>query len=379
MSGHEKNRSDILVIGGGVIGLTTAYFLARQGVSVSLIDRQQTGREASWAGAGMLPPGNLSGATTAEARLRSYSFNAWQKLSAELHRQTKIDNGYVRCGAIEVPPLNGDFASQIAEWKAEGIVVEDFNRQQLERHLPDLHEDFQAGVFLPDFGQARNPRHVKALASACRMLGVEIIEHATQVRLEKTKTGGVTASLPDRQFLADRVCVCAGAWSSQVLEGVGVVLPVRPVHGQIVQLKVSQLPFTCVVEQGRRYVVPRADGLILIGSTEEHTGFEKRNTSEGVSGLLKFAESLVPELGKAEVVRCWSGLRPGSPDELPFLGRVDSFTNLFVAAGHFRSGLQMSAGTGRIMADVLTGKLPEIDLDGLTFERQQKMKTTPIG
>ena len=160
-----------------------------------------------------------------------------------------------------------------------------------------------------------------------------------------------------------------------MLEPLGGTLPVKPVRGQMAQLQVSQLPFTCVIEQGRRYVVPRADGLILVGSTEEDVGFEKRNTTEGVASLLKFAESVVPELGRAEMVRCWAGLRPGSPDELPFLGAVPEFSNLFVGAGHFRSGLQMSPATGAILSDLLLDRTPAIDMTGLTWDRISAITT----
>ncbi len=367
---------DILIIGGGVIGLTTAYNLAGQGVSVTVVDRQRVGREASWAGAGMLPPGNLQKAATPEARLRSYSHQLWESLSTELTQRTGIDNGYRRCGSIEISGAEktDDFAGQVSDWQSEGIVVEQMSRTELERHVPGLADDFSTGVFLPEFGQARNPRHVKALAAACRQLGVEIIEDAEQLTLtQHNKT--VEAATPARQFSADRICVCAGSWTGNVLEPLGVTLPVKPVRGQMAQLQVSQLPFTCVIEQGRRYVVPRADGLILVGSTEEDVGFEKRNTTEGVASLLKFAESVVPELGRAEMVRCWAGLRPGSPDELPFLGAVPEFSNLFVGAGHFRSGLQMSPATGAILSDLLLDRTPAIDMTGLTWDRISAITT----
>jgi len=124
-----------------------------------------------------------------------------------------------------------------------------------------------------------------------------------------------------------------------------------------------------MLESGRRYLVPRTDGLILVGSTEEHTGFEKGNTAAGVAELIEFACELVPELRHQELVRCWSGLRPGSADDLPLLGHVPGYRNLFVAAGHFRSGLQMSPGTARIMSAVMRQEPPPISLAGLEVSR----------
>jgi len=366
-----NSQNDFLIIGGGAIGLSTAYYLAGRGVSVTLVDRHQVGREASWAGAGMLPPGNSANAQSPEARLRSYSHAIWDQLATDLRERTGIDTGYRRCGSIEVCEVaeRESFQNQVSEWKSEGVRVESLDRNALERDVPGLHEKFEHGVYLPDFGQVRNPRYLKALLAACQDLGVEVIENAEQLRLSASKSAHITASTQSRTFQVDRICVAAGAWTAGILDSIDVRMPVKPVRGQMVQLKASKLPFTRVIEQGRRYLVPRADGLILVGSTEEHVGFEKCNTSEGVSGLLKFAESIVPELSRAEMMRGWAGLRPGSPDELPFLGRVPGFDNLFVAAGHFRSGLQMSPGTGTVMADLLLDREPDIKLSGLTFDR----------
>ena len=139
----------------------------------------------------------------------------------------------------------------------------------------------------------------------------------------------------------------------------------------MVQLQLPTQLFPCVIEQGRRDLVPRLDGLILIGSTEEDAGFQKQTTPEGVAGLLEFASQLMPPLANASVARSWAGLRPGSPDELPLLGAVPGFSNLFVGAGHFRSGLQMSPATAAILADLMLGILPAISLDGLQADRFQ--------
>ncbi len=366
-----QHGSDILIIGGGVIGLSTAYRLAGQGVSVTVVDRQRVGSEASWAGAGMLPPGDLATAETPEARLRSYSYDMWEQFSAQLKELSGIDNGYRKCGAVEVGLDSAAVDSQIKQWQAEGLGCNPLDRAALERHVPGLHQQFQYGAFLPEFAQVRNPRHLKALATACQGMGVEILEDVGHLSI-CAKGRAVEVTTPLRRLAADRVCVTAGAWTGQIMKPLGVELPVAPVRGQIAQLRVSQLPFSCVIEQGRRYLVPRADGLILVGSTEEHVGFEKRNTTEGISGLLSFAESIVPELGAAEVVRCWAGLRPGSPDELPFLGRVPGFDNVFIGAGHFRSGLQMSPATAAVLADLMLDRTPAISLDGLDPNRITK-------
>ncbi len=358
---------DILIIGAGVVGLTTALKLAEIGVSVTLLDRQQVGREASWAGAGMLPPGNLSNAVTPEARLRSFSHSLWPDFAADLIGRTGIDIGYHICGAIEVGlnETEQELEAEPSQWQTEGIRFERLTAAEVQRHVADLDEKFNHAIYLPDFGQVRNPHYLQALKAACLQRGVEILEHVQVLDIRRKDDRIAEVRVGDRSLQFDRVCFAAGAWSSSLLQPLGFAIPVTPVRGQIVQLQLPAPPFRCVIEFGRRYLVPRRDGLILIGSTEENAGFVKHTTTEGVSGLLEFAKSLVPSLAHAEVVHTWAGLRPGSPDELPLLGRVPGFSNAFVGAGHFRSGLQMSPATGTILADLMLDRIPAISMDGL--------------
>ncbi len=371
------HQPDVLIMGGGVIGLSTALCLADKGFSVSLLDRQSTGQEASWAGAGMLPPGNLENAVTPEARLRSYSHSLWTNFSQRLLEQTGIDNGYRVCGAVNVFDTDENylFQTQCQTWTDEGIRFHPTNSQEATRYVPDLNPALGSTIYLPDFAQVRNPRHLQALKMACMQKGVEIIEHVSDVNLVAGEDRIVQALLPDRVLSFESLCITAGSWSTLILKSLGLEIPVRPIRGQIVQLRMPQLPFDCVIEHGRQYLVPRQDGLILVGSTQEDVGFEKRNTVDGIAQLLEFAVSLVPELRNAEVLRCWSGLRPASPDELPLLGEVPGFSNVFVGAGHFRSGLQMSPGTAAILADVICGIETAISLEGLMANRFDERTT----
>jgi len=357
---------DVLLVGGGVIGLSTALRLADIGIAVTVIDRQQVGREASWAGAGMLPPGDdatIPADDSPESReryLRCLSNSLWPDLSARLLEQTGIDNGYRNCGAIEVADSADSLDQRLTEWKNEGINIERLtDRAAIDKYVPGLHDQFHKAVWLPDFCQARNPRHLKALRAACQLSGVEILEDISDLSLQANGSV-VTATTGSRTLEAERICITAGSWTRQLLQPLHIELPIRPVRGQIVQLNLPQLPFRCVIEQGPRYLVPRPDGLILVGSTQEDVGFEKQTTNEGIAGLLDFAKSIVPQLSHAEVVGQWAGLRPGSPNGLPFLGRVDAFDNLYVGAGHFRSGLQMSPATAHLLARTLMNSGPAL-------------------
>jgi glycine oxidase len=366
------SQPDILIAGGGVTGLTTALLLAREGASVLVLDRSETGREASWAGAGMLPPGNVPLSNSPEARLRSLSHSLWPKFAAELQGLSGIDNGYRVCGSVLLFASHPAADAAAGQWRNDGTDALVLSGSQLDGHVPGLNKRDAAAIFLPQFAQVRNPRHLKALRIACELAGVQFREQAGTLKFTVRGERIHSVRTPDDQFNCSRICLTAGAWTAGIMAELAVTIPVKPIRGQIVQLQVARLPFQCVIEEGRRYLVPRTDGLILIGSTEEDVGFHKANTVEGVSGLLDFATSLVPELNDAEIARTWSGLRPGSPDELPLLGSVPGFDNLWIGAGHFRSGLQMSPGTALILSQLILGNSSPISLEGFAPDRFRK-------
>lgn len=352
---------DVLIAGGGVIGLSVAWELATHGASVTVVDQGQIGREASWAGAGMLPPGALEGATGGEACLRAFSHQLWPEWTTELQQVTGIDNGYRNCGAIELS-LDGNLDSMRESWAVEGNAVTPLTPQQLMQLEPTVTRDAADAFVLPEFAQVRNPRQLKALISACRDSGVELVEGNPVLEWDRADGRVIAALTANGRINADQFVAASGAWSKRLLATAGCDIPVEPVRGQIVLLRTQQPVFTHVLQVGPRYLVPRPDGRTLIGATEEHVGFVKQNTVEGVQGLLEFAARVVPALCDAELERCWSGLRPAGRGDVPFLGPVPGLDNLFVATGHFRSGLQMSPGTAVLMRQLLLGQEPTIPM-----------------
>lgn len=362
--------ADVTILGGGVIGISIAEELARAGATVRVLDRADFGTEASWAGAGMLPPGNLEGASTPEALLRGLSHRLWPDFAARLQSSTGVDSGYRVSGAVRL--FGGDAAERDAElagWAAEGVPAEALDDESLADLEPALAADLSPALHLPGQAQIRNPRHLKSLVASCAREGGELLSGVatTSWEVDGDRISGVRT--PQGVVRSDRYCVAAGAWSGGLLEPIGIELPVRPVRGQIVLLSARPLPFSRMIELGPRYLVPRPDGRVLVGATQEEAGFEKRNTAAAVGELLRLATDLSPALENATVERAWAGLRPGSPDGLPYLGRVPDFENLFVAAGHFRAGLQMSPGTARVMRQLLLDQPTDIPLDGFATDR----------
>jgi glycine oxidase len=361
MSGHP----DVLIVGGGVIGLTTAYYLVRHGAAVSILDQSDLGRQASWAGAGIIPPGDPDHAPTAFDRLRGLSARLYPELSQDLRTRTGVDNGYVVCGGLELP----DDGAPTDEWRTEGIRFEEIRGDELRRREPGLAPGIEYGYFLPGMAQVRNPRHLKALIAFAEGHGVRLEPNCAARGL--TVQGGrcVGVETEHGRRPAGKVLLAAGAWSDGLLQQAGWRPGVRPVRGQIALLQTDRPAVRPVLLHGKRYLVPRTDGRVLVGSTEEDAGFDARPTASAVASLLEFAAALVPSLGGAVLERCWAGLRPGSPDGLPFLGAVPGCDGLFIAAGHFRAGIQLSPATGLAMAELLVGRPTRVPLDDFRLGR----------
>jgi glycine oxidase len=361
-----SQHSDVLILGGGVIGLSIAYALAREQLAVEVVDKGDFGQEASWAGAGIIPPGNSAAARTPFDRLRALSSEAFPDLSQELRERTGIDNGYLRCGGLEL--LAGD-ATDDDEWRGAGIRCEGLTEPDLLRREPNLAPGFLRAFHLPDTAQLRNPRHVRALVAGCASWGVRWRPGCPVAELERTGNRVTGVQSAHGRLTADRFVIAAGAWSDALLLPLGWQPGIRPVRGQIALLNSGAPMFRHVLMLGKRYLVPRPDGRILVGATEEDVGFDKRTTAAAIRDLLHFAIGVVPRLADVPLERSWAGLRPGSPDGLPFVGPVPGIDNLFVAAGHFRAGIQLSPGTALVMRDLLLGKNPIIPIESFCLDR----------
>jgi glycine oxidase len=364
--------NDVVIIGAGVIGLSLAHELAREGVACRVLDSGQPGRESSWAGAGILPPGSPEHAESPEARLRAASHVLWPEFSDRLRDETGIDNGFRRCGGIEAR-LDGRrdaLDGEIAAWRREGVAVDGPERETPQAWEPSLSPRVSAAYRLPAMGQVRNPRHLKALLAALARRGVPI-EGGTPVwGFERRGSRIVAARSCAGRITGDAFVIAGGAWSAGLLAQAEMTVAVRPLRGQIVLLSTQSKILSHVINVGPRYLVPRDDGRVLIGATEENAGFDKSTTAAGVAGLIEFGIELVPELARATVERAWAGLRPQSADGLPYLGRGPGFDNLFVATGHFRAGLQLSPITALLMSQLIRGAPTSLSLAPFAIDRR---------
>jgi glycine oxidase len=307
----------------------------------------------------MIPPGDLEDPAVHE--LARMSARCWPELSQQLKEQTGRDNGYLRCGALEFAQ-EANALSLKEQWARVGVQTELLDRRQLLERLPIVDEHWQQAVSLPEFAQVRNPRHLPALVEACILCGVQIMTD-TEVTGWKIDRGRVRSAVtPTREFSGGQFLIASGAWSSSLLAAANAPGKIEPVRGQIVLLRAEKPLFRQVLELGSRYLVPRDDGRILVGSTQERAGFTKETRTETTIDLVRFAASLVPALASVPVERSWCGLRPWSACGRPLIGPVPTAENLFVAAGHFRAGLSNSPATSILVREMLSGNNTSIDL-----------------
>jgi glycine oxidase len=359
------NEPRVVIVGGGVIGLSIAYALAREGTRSTVLDRRELGREASWAGAGIIAPGAERPTTDPAAALRTLSARLHADWAESLCEETGLDTGYRRCGGLDVAWSRAEEAELDAaaeQWRAEGIACERLNGPALREIEPALNPAIASAWFLPGRSQLRNPRHLRALTLACERRGVALRPGVAAEGFEVAADRVAAVRTAEGPLPCDQLIVAAGAWSGGLLEGLGLDVPTPPVKGQIVLLRCGRPVLRRVVEWGRNYLVPRDDGRVLAGATEEDAGFDTRPTPLAVRDLIDLALRLCPALTEAEVEKTWAGLRPGSADGGPLIGPAPGLANVLIATGHRRAGLQLSTGTASIVTDLLLGREPPLDI-----------------
>lgn len=344
----------ILIVGGGIAGLATAWELARAGARVTLLERRQPGQESSWAGAGILsallpwdygPPVN---------RLINASLARFPKWIDALRQASTTDPEYRQSGMLVLPPYDATAADR---WlSAHALSLDD-----LPRAVAQAVPNANSGLWLSHVAQVRNPRILRALREACLASGVEILEsqEATGLKSAGDKVTGINTV--NGVWSADDYVLTTGAWSAELLGGLSPRLPIRPMRGQMLLYQTEPGTLPCIVYRSGNYLVPRADGLILAGSTVEDVGFDKTTTDTAYREIHRFAETTLPGLSGMTPLRHWSGLRPGSPGNIPIIARHHGLTNLYLNTGHFRYGVTMAPASAALVADLLLGRPPKID------------------
>ncbi len=350
--------SDILVVGGGIIGLLTARELAQAGAKVALVEMGETGRESSWAGGGILSPLDPWGAPKAVDVLARLSQRLYPTLVAELVAVTGIDPEYTVSGMLVLNPDDPERAIIWAQRHAQRI--ERLDAAQLSALEPELGIQPDQALYLPEVAQIRPPLLTKAIRRAIeRQVRIREREEVCELMVRGGQVVGVRT--PRAQIQAEQVVICAGAWTAKLLEQLGNPPEIRPVRGQMLLFHAKQNQIRRIVLYQGRYVIPRRDGQVLFGSTLEEAGFTKQTTAEAKESLYQDAIQLFPVLKRAPIEDHWAGLRPGSPSGIPYIGVYPGIAGLYFNAGHFRNGLTLGPASARLMADLVLGREPTLD------------------
>lgn len=344
---------DVIIVGGGIIGLSLSIALRKRGAKVLVVERGEPGREASHAAAGMLvdciveTPAALQPLATASARM-------YPEFVHELQDESGVQVDLRDQGALL-------FLS--TERAGEGIAAEKISAARVAQFEPALADPRYAAFYLKE--RSVDPRALTLAAlKAARHREVDI-SSGTAVTGLLVSDGRVTGVTTDKtSYHAPVVVNCAGAWAGQISAH---HFPTRPVKGQMLCV-VGGPALAHVLRTPEVYLVPRSDGRVLIGATVEEAGYDKRTDADTIQRLHRAAVALVPALDGARVLESWAGLRPGTPDDLPILGATDT-PGYFVAAGHFRDGILLSPITAHLMAQVVMGVKPELDLTAFSPAR----------
>lgn len=348
---------DVIVIGGGIIGLSLAIELRKRGATVLVVERGQPGREASHAAGGMLVDCGLE-TPSALQPLAFASARMYPEFAYELEVESAMKVDLRDQGAIAIPPP--EHVHESPEYAMETLLP-----APLAELEPSLANPERPACFLKE--RSVDPRALTAAAlETAKRRGVDLSsgDKVSAITFADGKVCGVITN--KTAFLAAKVVNCAGAWSGQVAPH---NFPTRPVKGQMLCLvSPARGLLKHVIRAPEVYLIPRSDGRILVGTTVEEAGFDKRTDIDTIQRLHRAAIALIPKLRNAKILEDWAGLRPGTPDALPILGHAAT-PGYYVATGHFRDGILLAPITARLMAQVINGECSDFDLSAFSASR----------
>jgi len=343
---HSAQKSDCLIIGGGLVGTTTARELAMRGLSVSLFDKGQLGMESSWAAGGILSSMRVWSEHPVSADLSSEGKACYENFVEELKEQTGIDSEYYRSGLLMI---NDSDIEQIRLWADKNQLSLSGNSGD---YLSDMHIPDNS-VFLPEIAQVRVSSLLKALRASLIKLGVSIFENTAITGMEINAGRCESVQAGRDKYYADSFIISAGAWSEQILGANNCGIKIKPVMGQMLCVKFPSQKLETMILDGGYYFIPRKDGHVLIGSTMEDIGFAKETTQSARNELMEWACALWPEFADAKFIKHWSGLRPATDNGKPYLGKLEDYENVYINAGHFRKGILQAPVCARKIANMV--------------------------
>lgn len=340
--------------------MLTARELSLAGMKVTIIEQGEAGHESSWAGGGIISPLYPWRYSDPVSVLAKWGQAYYPELIAEMYSETGLDAELIQNGLLMIADEQETAVAWAKKWQSNLQLIDSKEVYELEPELSQALMSDKNAIWMPGVRQVRNPRLVKTTKKYLLKQGVKFIEQ-TEVTGFITKSGkvqGVTSSAGD--VAADKVLVAGGAWSANLLKNMAI--SVEPVKGQMILFKTEPDKIKRITLSQDRYVIPRRDGRVLVGSTLEHTGFDKSTTTVAREELMQEAVRIIPCLKDAEVEHHWAGLRPGSTNGIPYICSVHDVEGLYLNAGHYRNGVVLGPASARLAADLILNRQPTFDI-----------------
>ena len=351
-------KKHVMIIGGGIVGCMTAMELVNRGCRVTIVERNQiasqTSGESSWAGGGIIFPLLPWMYSEQVNALTNSGANFYRELSDRLQRETGVDANFEQSGFLLLPKFDTEAAQT---WCAanqvpvQAVKASVFGVQSLSG------ED---ALWLPTICQIRPPYLMQAMRQWLEQNNVTMLEHRQLMPLQQTDVLSDWQTVSGEILSADQFVVTSGAWSFDLLKETTAKLNIKPIRGQILLYKPQKNLEQMVYREGF-YMIPRRDGYLLAGSTLEDVGFEAAVTQAVRDEISAKAEAIMPALKNEPIVNHWSGLRPGTPENLPTISAHPTIENLYLNTGHFRYGLTMAPASAKLVAALMSGEKPQID------------------
>jgi glycine oxidase len=357
---------DVIVVGAGVIGTSIAYQLAKAGVKVMVFERGQVGGGATGASAGMIQINPDRTTPTALSTLEVESARLFPAVATELLDRSGMDIGYRAAPLLHLAFHEGEEPQLRAHraWQVDhGVAVAWLDRAAALDLEPALNPEVRAALYYPENHQVMPRTLARALARTAVDLGAVVREGASIDRILTNGDRVVGVAIGADVIHAGEVVIANGAWASSWSDPLHTPIPVRPVRGQMVALQTTGTGLRNVVSFAEGYMLSKPDGSTYVGTTVEEVGYDARPTAEGIARLLALVPRIAPRLADATFASAWAGLRPGTSDGLPLLGRLPGWHGVMIAAGHFRGGILLAPITGELVADLLARRRPRLPLE----------------
>lgn len=362
--------TEYIIIGGGIIGIMTALKLSEDSDSITLIDQSELGKESSWAGGGIISPLYPWRYEEAINQLAKFGQQCYPSLCQKLHNTTTIDPEIQHSGMLVITP--NDCATAIAWAKQYQYNYQILKGAQLQSISQPITKHEGESIYFPEIDQVRNPRLMRSLKAYLSHKKISYQEN-TKVLDFNIKNGRINTLETNRNpITAKNFIICSGAWSAQLLAKLNTQTQVQPVKGQMILYRCPPDFIKPIILHNNHYIIPRRDGRILTGSTLEFDEFNKSTSKQALKVLKAAAEELIPALASYPIEHQWAGLRPGSPNGVPYIDKHPQYHNLFINCGHFRNGVNLAPGSAQVLSDIIHQRDCFINPDLFSFTAERK-------